>query len=446
VMPTESKYTITFTQNGQADIGLLSQTSDLPNNTGGAPIAVQASSIRFWGSAAAHPHRAAADEFTNPAAPTTTTMAANFNSVGSSCTTPQTSTLTINPNTTANPFNPGAATSKPTTATSSLNLTGCDAMPFTPSFTAGVTGDTTPGGHPALNIAIKVPAGNSNLGATTITLPVGLSTDLKNLQTPCPADQFAAANCPASTAVGTVNATIAQIADVQQGTVYQVKIPGQSLPGIGLSFGGRYPLRVLGTTSVNAQGRVVNTFTNLPDLEENTLNITINGGSTGILQTSPGACVASSFNAVLTGQNAKQVNAAVPTVCPLQLVGTLLKSPASKPKFNLTGTAATGKSFDSVKYTLPAGLTINAKAWSKSKSLVVNKLSTKKSAHVAKLSNKTFKITMPKGGSTKYQAVNKIDVFQGSSKFAKSSSPIVLKVRTVLTNGTKTDSTVSISR
>ncbi len=54
--------------------------------------------------------------------------------------------------------------------------------------------------------------------------------------------------------------------DAITGDIYLVKVPGKTLPGLGLSFTGRYAQRVLSTVEVNKDGRLVTNFASIPDL------------------------------------------------------------------------------------------------------------------------------------------------------------------------------------
>ena len=62
-----------------------------------------------------------------------------------------------------------------------------------------------------------------------ITLPVGLSTDIKNVTNGCDLSAFNAGGCPSTTVIGSVSATLTGIAaDQVSGVIYKVAIPGQT--------------------------------------------------------------------------------------------------------------------------------------------------------------------------------------------------------------------------
>ncbi|MDQ8044742.1 MAG: hypothetical protein AAGC46_08735 [Solirubrobacteraceae bacterium] len=449
---TESKSTITVSQLGDPKVGLQNQTSELSRTTVNpaapttpVPIALQALSLRFWGSAAAHPHLA------QPLVPTSglSAMASDFFMVGTTCQTPQTANLTVNPYTGVNPFTQVDQEGKPTTATTTYNLTGCDSLPFTPSFSAAISGDTAPGGHPTLTIGITNPQGNDDLGSTTITLPVGLSTDLKNVQGGCALDTFNAGGCPTTSIIGSVSAELSGIASGQAGgVVHKVVIPGQTLPGIGLQFTGRLPLRVVGTTAVDASGRVVNTFTGLPSLPERSLKITINGGASGILQLPPAGtkCQQSGYDATIGSQNGKSKSFSVRTTCAEQLTARLDHASSRRPTLTVGGAGATGKKIQTIRLNLPKGLTINK---NKSQSgIKVDHLETAVTGATkrARLSASLIRFTIAKPGSNGVRILTKTGTLAATSKFAKSDADVTVDARIVYTDGSKATQKITLTR
>ncbi len=439
---TETKFMITVSQLGDPLIGLQNQTDELkktvaaPVPGGQAPIAIQATSLRFWGSAAAHPHR------TSPfVASPTVNMAADFFRVGTTCQTDQTANLTVNPWTDVN------TTSKPTTSSTTYKLTGCDKLPFNPTFTAGISGETTAGGHPALSVKIASPEGDEDLGATSITLPTGIATDLSRIQSPCAAATFKADGCGEATIVGTVKATLSGInADVVTGVVHQVRVEGESLPALGLDFNGRLPLQLSGVTKVNAEGRIVNTFSSLPSIPQRSLEIDLYGGAKGILQMSSAKCQQSGYDAVLSGQNGKSKAFSIRTTCPAQLTARLEKPESQRPNLIIGGSGATGKKISTFRVTLPPGLTINR---NKSQSgIKFDKFETGVTGEGkrSRLSKKTIRFTVPKPGSNGLRVLTKTGTLGASKKFAARTDAINLDVRIVYTDGTKVNVKVPITR
>ncbi|MFT4034526.1 MAG: hypothetical protein QM679_03010 [Patulibacter sp.] len=268
------------------------------------------------------------------------------------------------------------------TPTAQVTYTGCGNLPFQPSFSAKLSGDTKALGHPQVDVTMTARAGDSNIKSATVTLPAGISTDLKNLQVTCSQDTFYAGGCGTTGKVGTVSATVSITNDTISGDVYLVKVAGVSLPGIGMSFTGRYAQRVLSTVKVDKSGRVITSFAAIPDLPLRRLQMTINGGTSGPIQVSPDVPTTdTSWDAEFTGQGGQTAKSTivVPTSIPATSVTWNRKT-----GLKMTLTAPTGKRFKSAKITLPSGITLKSgsarKKYANAK-LTGGKGKTKRSTH-----------------------------------------------------------------
>ncbi len=189
-----------------------------------------------------------------------------------------------------------------------------------------------------------------------ITLPSNIVVDLSRAQNACPQATFEAVGCPSSAVIGSVTGKLSGINDdVVKGDVIMVSIPGKSLPGIGLNFTGRLPLRVVGVSTTDANNRVVNTFTNLPSLPIREVNVNLDGGTKGVLMNAE-ECSPSATEAVITGQNGKTKTVSVPSTCIEQIRATLGRTTSTSPSLTLGAAGATGKKLASVRIGLPKGL------------------------------------------------------------------------------------------
>lgn len=438
----ETKFLINVTQQGSPTVGLLNETDTLSRiltQQQNSPIAIRANALRFWGKAAEHSH--VGNQGGAPATP-----AADFFRVGTTCQTDQTVKLTVNPYTDT----PATTASQPTTASATYKLTGCDALPFTPTFTAGISGEVQPGGHPQLDVKITSPEGNEELGATKITLPDGIATDITRIQNACPQATFQANACPATANVGTVKATLSGInADVVTGDVQMVKVEGKQLPALGLNFRGRLPLRVFGVTDIDTSGRLVSTFSNLPSLPQRTLNITLFGGDKGILQTDPtGKCTASAYDATLTGQNGKAKTFSIPTTCAEQFSATLSNASKTRPVLLIGSAAPTGKKIKSLRIGLPKGLKWYGPTLRKSGKVTFSGLDTgldAKSAKAAKVIDKA-KFTFPGNGSNTFSVLTGTGAIRATSKFAKAKGTVYVEFRATYYDGSKVTKYVALKR
>lgn len=442
----ETKFLIHVTQQGSPTVGLINKTDELSKQVLAAapstfaPIAIKANALRFWGAADAHKHvdsTFAPASFGQPAA--------NFFRVGTTCFTEQVTKLTVNPYTdTAT-----TANSKPTEASSTpYKLTGCENLPFNPTFNAQLTGELEPGGHPGLSIQIKSPEGDQDLGATKITLPLGVATDLTRIQNACPQATFEADQCGDATIIGSVKATLSGInEDVVSGNVHMVRVEGKTLPALGFDFNGRLPLRIAGVTDIDPQGRIVNTFSNLPSIPQRSLDVTLLGGAKGILQLpNTTKCQTSAFDATLTSQNGWNKSFALPKTCGAQFTASLKKADSRRPTLYLSGAGATGKKISSIRWTLPSGVTINRnKIRSLSK---IDKLEDGVSGRTtrSRLSKKTARFSIPKPGSNGLRIMTRTGALGASKKFTERDNALTLALRIVYTDGSKANVSVPLQR
>jgi hypothetical protein len=239
-------------------------------------------------------------------------------------------------------------------ASTTVSYTGCAGLPFAPSISASIAGPYTANSHPQIKVSMRTRPGDSNLKSTDVSLPVGVSSDLKNLQHPCDQALFNAGTCPASTRVGSASATVSIAPDTITGDVYLVHIPGQSLPGIGMNFTGRFAQRVLSTVSIASNGRLITKFDAIPDLPLTTLNLTIDGGAADPLVLSSAICDApSSFDTTFGGQGGQSTSVKVPFSCATALPKPTVKW-SKKSGITITVKGPTGKKLKSAKLTLPA--------------------------------------------------------------------------------------------
>ncbi len=329
-----------------------------------------------------------------------------------------------------------------TAAVSSVvSYTGCAALPFQPSFDAKLSGETKPNGHPQVDVTMVPRPGDSNLKSAKVVLPAGVSTDPKNLKNICPQADFFNGTCAPATKTGDVTATVSITNDVITGSVYLVKVDGVILPGLGMSFTGRYTQRLLSTVKVDKDLRLITDFAAIPDLPLRRLQMTIKGGATGPIQLSPDACKAdTAWEATFGAQGGQSSVVKVPVPCDAAKSST---SWSRKSGLKLTLTAPEGKTFKSTKLTLPKGFKLKSgKARSKYAKV---KLSGGKGK--TKLSSSSLSSTAKGAGpkkvtytvSTKGYSLPK--AYKGKLKKGKK---IKLKYRTVTNDGKVSSGTLTV--
>jgi hypothetical protein len=170
---------------------------------------------------------------------------------------------------------------------------GCRELPFFPSLGIGLSGNgqTTSGKHPTLNATVKVGSGQANIKSAKVTLPLSLALDPANTTIVCSVAAAAAVNCPARTIVGKATAVSPLLAHALTGNIYLVQgirtnSKGQqikTLPSLLIPLKGEVQLNLHAQTSVDSSGRLVSTFSGVPDAAISSFKLTINGGKHGIL-------------------------------------------------------------------------------------------------------------------------------------------------------------------
>jgi hypothetical protein len=177
---------------------------------------------------------------------------------------------------------------------SRFQVGGCRGLPFAPSLGISLSGNgqTTSGKHPTLTATLKAPAsGQANIDSAKVTLPLSIALDPTNSQVVCSVAAAAALNCPAKTIVGKVTAVSPLLPHPLNGNVFLVQgirtnKQGQqikTLPSLLIPLSGDVQLILHAKTSVDGAGRLISTFSGVPDAAVSGFKLTINGGSKGIL-------------------------------------------------------------------------------------------------------------------------------------------------------------------
>lgn len=302
--------------------------------------------------------------------------------------------------------------------TAGYQMQNCGRLPFGPTVTAAVTGQTTSNGRPNLNVRIASADGAAALRRAAVMLPNGLSVDLKQLPRACPQDTFRAGGCPENAKIGTVNATLSITDEPLGGSIYLLKpAAGSVLPGLGLDFTGRFAGRVVGSNAVDGKtGRLISRFDPVPDLPLTTLQVNLTGGSGGILIATSELCSGSlEFASTLEGQNGGKVERLTTNACnaPLgtkltRLSGRMTGLRKGKPVLRIKGLGASDRVLRRVDLTLPTGWSLASQRGKRGTSYAkVSGLSVKASASAKRLSSRRLRLTMPSKGSSKFSLLTR---------------------------------------
>jgi hypothetical protein len=207
----------------------------------------------------------------------------------------------------------------------------CDRLGFSPKLELRLTGrgQTTDGKHPGLKATLTQPRHQAGIRSAKVALPLSLALDPENAasDTLCEFEegQKAEPHCPASSIVGHAKATTPVLNKPLSGPVYFVKnirIDARTgrrirtLPTLLLALRGEVALNVRATSSVE-QNKLVSTFATVPDAPVSRFDLSLKGGSRGILVVNGNACKRSKAATVaLSAQNGKKRVTVVPASPP----------------------------------------------------------------------------------------------------------------------------------
>ncbi len=289
-------------------------------------------------------------------------------------------------------------------------------------------------------VVLTSPEGDAGMKSAAVTLPDGVLADRENVQSSrtCSVPQFNAGSCPAVAKIGTARAEVSIVPEPLTGTIYLVTIPGRSLPGLGVDFGGRYAQRVLSTVATDANARLVTTFPAIPDLPLRRLVIDVASSAKSplvISETSP--CDANSaWQGAFTAQGGQTATSKTGLQC------------AAKPRTALS--AKGGLSFrlfdfgtrnlSYLKLSLPKGWSINARAAKRPDAIWVR---TTGGTATIKLAKRSLFVNAT-GKTTDVRFKISAAVLKGPRKLEKGSK-VTLPVRLAFTDGTIQQQTLTLT-
>jgi hypothetical protein len=180
---------------------------------------------------------------------------------------------------------------------SPFQVGNCQSLGFSPKLSIDLSGSARKSGaHPTLTANLTPPSGQANIANARVTLPLSLALDPNNSNNVCSfavaqAVQTGPAGCPSSTIVGTASASTPLLSQPLTGNVYLVQGirtgPGgqqiRTLPSLLIPLRGALALNLRATTAVDRYGRLVTTFSNVPDVPVSAFHLVLNGGAKGLL-------------------------------------------------------------------------------------------------------------------------------------------------------------------
>jgi hypothetical protein len=181
-------------------------------------------------------------------------------------------------------------------ATAPFQASGCPALPFKPKLVLRLTGrkQTRTGKHPGVRAVVTQKPREAGIRRAEVRLPKALALDTDNAQALCEFEDGTKPDlerhCPKGSIVGRAKAVSPLLERPLRGNVYFVKnirrtASGneiRTLPMIIVALRGEIAVNLKGTSNVK-QGKLVNTFANVPDAPISKFNLNIKGGKHGIL-------------------------------------------------------------------------------------------------------------------------------------------------------------------
>ena len=219
------------------------------------------------------------------------------------------------------------------TGTAKFTTTGCDNLDFSPSFTAfvGGPGQTASGVPTSASTSIDQDLDEAGLIRAAVTVPSDFNPNVTLFGGACDVAAFEAANCPASSVVGSAVAASPLLSQPLVGPVQLVN-SGNQFPDVGLNLQGQLHLLLRGSLDITK----TTTFDGLPDIPISHFQLTFTNPP-ALLGTSRDLCVGPPpvFHAEFQGYNGASTSVDSPATvdgCGASGTGTGTKAKCKKAK------------------------------------------------------------------------------------------------------------------
>jgi hypothetical protein len=188
----------------------------------------------------------------------------------------------------------------------SYQATNCRNLSYTPKLKLRFTGSTKRTGNPGVKATLDLKPGQANAAAATAKLPGSLFIDNSHINNPCTRVQFNADACPATSILGTIEATTPLLDQPFKGNLYFRSNGGErELPDIVADLRGTNGIRVIQVAFIDSvKGRVRTRFLSIPDVPLSRVALTFFAGKRSLLESSENLCKTSrKANIRLVAQN-----------------------------------------------------------------------------------------------------------------------------------------------
>jgi hypothetical protein len=190
---------------------------------------------------------------------------------------------------------------------------GCRNLDFAPKLALSLKGATKRTGHPAFKAVLTQPAGQANIGRTSVALPPTAFIDPDHIANPCTRPQFAEGKCPPASLLGKARVYTPLLGQPLEGLVYFRANGGErELPDVVVDLRGQVRFILVGAVdAIHKKGseasRVRTTFATVPDAPVSKFVLELKGGKKhGLLVNSTNICKSANRAIVkMRGQNGK---------------------------------------------------------------------------------------------------------------------------------------------
>jgi hypothetical protein len=171
-----------------------------------------------------------------------------------------------------------------------FQIANCRSLPYGPKLTLNLTGGLKRRGHPAVHATFTTTPGEANTKHVAVALPKGELLDQGHIGTVCTRPQFAQQACPASSLLGTAEASSPLLAQPLKGNVYLRSNPSHELPDLVADLRGQINIELAGTIDTVKGGSLRTTFATVPDVPVTRFDLDLAGGAKGLLENNESLC------------------------------------------------------------------------------------------------------------------------------------------------------------